>query len=141
MEIKTISCVDLVNILLGEQISKRKYVVADTTYYGQPSRITAIVHERFKYVYHKKDGFEELYDLMWDPTENYNILVETYYDKNRKSTVRYDELYFYPYKEEALKELNWFRNELKEFWIRASWLYEKYGVVRKKLSVLKKIFK
>ena len=49
----------------------------------------------------KKNKTEELYDLMFDPNEDYNILVDSYYDKDRHSYVRYDELHFYPYKENS----------------------------------------
>ena len=52
--------------------------------------------KRFKYIYNKHSGSEELYDLYWDPQERYNILAQTYYDKSRHATIRYDELYFYP---------------------------------------------
>ena len=112
--------IDLPKILMKQEIPERKFVVSETAYYGQPYRVTAIVTERFKYIYNKKDSSEELYDLQWDPREDYNILKESYYDKNRRKKIIYSELYLYPYREEAMKELERLRKIKDEFWVSAT---------------------
>ena len=74
---------------------------------------------------------------MWDPDENYNILKRSYYDKNRRKNIIYSELYFYPYHKEALYELEKLRKIKDDFWKKETWLFETYGVIRKRFSFLK----
>lgn len=141
-EVNYLTCnVDLPVLLFERKMPERSFVVSETAYYGQLHRITSICDGRFKYVYNKKNHFEELYDLEWDPSENYNILIESYYDKNRKTQIIYDELYFYPYRELAYKHMDELKKHKEEFWIRASWLYEHYAIARKKLSFIKRLYK
>ncbi len=138
-EVNDLTCnIDLPKLLTERKIIKRKYAIAETTYYAQPKRKLAVITERFKYIYNKSDKSEELYDLKWDPEENYNILKYDYYDKDRKKRIVYEELYFYPYKDEALKELPRLRQIKNEIWRDAPKWYEWYGIVRKKLAFLKK---
>ena len=87
---------DIFEILTEGKLPSREIAVCDSTYYAQKNRKTAVMDKRFKYIYNKHSGSEELYDLYWDPQERYNILAQTYYDKSRHATIRYDELYFYP---------------------------------------------
>lgn len=131
--------IDLPVLLTERKIVKRDYVVSETAYYAQPSRKTAIIAERFKYIYNKNDNSEELFDLYWDPGELNNILLENHYDKDRKKWFICSEHYFYPYKTEALKALESLRNIRKSFWREAPWWYVMYGVMRKKFAFLKKI--
>ena len=139
-EILYLTCnVDLPVLLTEREIIKRGFAICETTYYAQPKRKTAIITERFKYIYNKLKKAEELYDLMWDPDENYNILKYDYYEKDRKKRVVYDEVYFYPYRKEALEVLTQLRQIRSEMWRDAPWWYEWYGIVRKWLSPLKKI--
>lgn len=97
---------DLPHILLTNTLPQpHKYTICETKYRGQSGRVLGIVSERYKYIYNEKSNNEELYDLQWDPYENFNILERSYYDKDRKYRVYYDEHYFYPYKEEAISAL------------------------------------
>ena len=59
---------------------------------------------------------EELYDLRWDPNEEYNILERCYYDANRRHTVYYDEHYFYPFKDDAMSAYQKIIRYKKEIW-------------------------
>lgn len=128
------SSIDLPKILSERKVVKREYIIAETAYYAQPHRKIAIVTERFKYIYNKRDKSEELYDLEWDPYENYNILKYDYFDKDRNKRIIYDEVYFYPYKNEALHELKSLRQIKENIWREAPQLYVWYGVIRKRLS-------
>lgn len=103
-EVNQITCnTDIPHILLEDSLpSKHDYVVSETKYYAQPGRVVAIVTDRFKYIYNASNNKEELYDLRWDPNEEYNILERCYYDVNRRHTVYYDEHYFYPFKDDAM---------------------------------------
>lgn len=135
------SNIDLPRIIIERKIPSRNYVIADTTYYAQPTRKTAIVTERFKYIYNKPSGKEELYDLYWDPQENYNILVENYFDYDRITTITYDELYFYPYKNEALRAYKNLKKHKEDIWREPSFALGSYLKIRKKLSNIKKMLK
>ncbi|MGU8471672.1 sulfatase family protein [Clostridium perfringens] len=137
------SNIDIFDILTNHKIPKHEYVVSDTTYYAQINRKLSIITERYKYIYNKESNTEELYDLDWDPLENYNILKKSYFDKDRQSEVFYDELYFYPFKDEALNELLKLRKIKNELWRDSSNIYNKYirfrrfgNKMKKKLSSL-----
>lgn len=146
-EVNDLTCnVDLPILLKTGKLPLRDYVISETAYKGQPHRKTAIFDGKYKYIFNKKLGIgirksEEFYDLQWDEQENYNMLIESYYDKYRRKYIIYDELYFYPGREEALKEVNRFRNIINEFWIKEPFPYEIYGIIRKKFAFLKKIKK
>lgn len=116
-----------------QPLPKREYVICDTQYYWQPKRVIGIVKGKYKYIFNKKDGSEELYDLDFDPEENYNILIERYYDTDRKKTLYYDEHFYYPYRIEALSELN----ELRRIKIE---MYQEQSKKSKLYNGLKKFF-
>ena len=114
---RLLSNIDLPEILLNNRIpEERDFVVSDTKYYAQVGRKVAIVSKRYKLIYNAEDKTEELYDLIWDPKENYNILERYHYDKDRHKIVFYDEHYFYPYKEDALVFYKSLSEILKKIW-------------------------
>ncbi len=114
-----------------EPLPKRDYVICDTQYYWQPKRVIAFVEDRYKYIFNKIDSSEELYDIKYDPLENYNILVDSFYDKDRKKTLFFDEYFFYPYKEEAMKKLEWFRTLKQNMYMEQSKKSKVYQTVIK----------
>ena len=135
------SNIDLPDIILNHMIPKRDFVLADTAYYAQPNRKLAVIADRFKYIYNKESKTEELYDLVWDPSENYNILNPFYYDKERVTEVIYDELYFYPYAEEAAKAAEALRTIKESVWREPSWIYGKYVWFRREVNTFKRRFR
>lgn len=92
-----ISSVDLFRILLQGDISVREYVYSDTAYRAQKSRKLAIIKGKYKYIYTKRDGKEELYDLEYDPEENFSLMEDKCYDVDRKLYVVSKEEYYYPF--------------------------------------------
>ena len=52
----------------------------------------AIIHDKYKYIYNKRTGIEELYDLQFDPTEEYSIMEDYIFDDetNNVDTINYD---------------------------------------------------
>lgn len=129
---------DLIDILLEKPIKKHDYVLCDTAYYAQPHRKLAVITDRYKYIFNRQNGTEELYDLKWDPRENYNILAIRYYDRNRQSYITYSELYFYPYKDEAMRALDKLRAVKESIWREPSYFDDKYCRLRTTISKLKK---
>ena len=127
-EVTDLTCnIDFPSLLLEHRIIRREFVVSDTAYYAQSYRKTAVVTERFKYIYNKQDKSEELYDLTWDSEENYNILKYDYRDRDRKKRIVYNELYFYPYREEALAEEEKLHQIRDSMWREAPLWYVWYG--------------
>ena len=109
--------IDLPVILLNNKMPlEREVIYSDTKYYAQLGRRMAVVSKRYKFIYNAEDEREELYDVIWDPDENYNIHERYHYDKDRHKIVFYDEHYFYPYKEEAMHAYEKLKASWKEVW-------------------------
>lgn len=89
--------IDWDKIIFTDTIPIREYVISDSAYYGQPNRQTAILFKNYRYIYNKNSKSEELYDISWDPNQNFNLFDDKYYDKDRKVNCISRELYFYPY--------------------------------------------
>ena len=89
------SSIDLLDLIFGT-IPERKFVYSDTAYRAQRHRKLAIMYKNFKYIYNKKGGKEELYDLDFDPTEEFSIIDDYIYDVDRKINAPSRELYYYP---------------------------------------------
>lgn len=90
------SSLDLFEILFEHKVPKRRFIYSDSAYRAQPNRKIAIIKGKFKYIYNKRDNTEELYDLEFDPDENFSILEDYMFDQDRKIKVPSRELYYYP---------------------------------------------
>ena len=128
------SNIDLPSIMLESRIPEHDYVISETKYHRQADVKVAIISDRYKYIYNDGDRSKEFYDLKWDPDENYNMLEDTYYDYDRFKHIVYDELYFYPYKDEAMKAYPQLKAQFQKIWkdkpvsVRASnWYKKKVG--------------
>lgn len=111
-----LSEIDLWKLIFDKEIVENDHVFCDTAYYCQSHRKLAIITKRYKYIFSKSNSKEELYDVEWDPDENFNILEEYIFDKDRGSWVTVNELYFYPYNEEAFREAERLRKIKDEIW-------------------------
>lgn len=111
-----VSSVDLSKVLFDEPIEGRKFLYSDTAYRAQKHRKLAIISGDFKYVYNKKTGKEELYDLKYDPNEEFSIMSDYLYDVDRKITMQSREEYFYPRWDEAISMREVFRKEKERIW-------------------------
>lgn len=110
------SNIQLKEIILERNVSKKDYILSDSAYYGQLHRKLAIITTRFKYIYNKQDKTEELYDLQYDHNENINLLVEKVWDNDRKRYNNVREVYFYPYWIQSLTYLKTFREIRNSIW-------------------------
>ncbi len=90
------STVDLYELLFGNKIPKRTIVYSDSAYRAQNHRKLAIVSERYKYIYNKETDSEELYDLYYDPSEEFSLMEDYIFDPDRKVKAPSRELYYYP---------------------------------------------
>ncbi len=115
---------DLMDILLNGRIPEHDYVLTDSQYYCQPDRKLAVIGQRYKYIYNKRNHSEELYDLEWDPQERYNLLERDRYDNDKGGLRRITELYFYPYHNEAIKALKGLHAKKEKIWRSGTWREE-----------------
>lgn len=107
--------VHLFDIIKGE-VPEDEFLYVDTAYYGQPHRKLAIIHNNYKYIYNKATKLEELYDVSYDPEEHCNIVSKQVLDVDRNVLTPLDQVYFYPYWDEAEKELELLRDEFHRIW-------------------------
>lgn len=110
------SSVDLFTILFEKHIPERKFVYCDSAYRAQKSRKLAIIGGHYKYIYNKKDGSEELYDLLYDPNEQFSLMEDKTWDPDRKLYVMSSEEYHYPYWHELFEVREKFRKEKQRIW-------------------------
>jgi len=117
-----ISLIQLKNIILEKKVFPQEYVYSDSQYFLQPNRKLAIRKGDFKYIYNKKGKGEELYDLSIDHKENVNLLIESWYDPDRKKIYPLDQIYNYQRWGEAEKAYEELKAETKRTWNNADTL-------------------
>jgi hypothetical protein len=144
---RVVSNTNLFELIFKREIPERKYVYSDSAYYAQLHRKLAIVGDRYKYIYNKQSGLEELYDLIEDPNENQNLMYDKMYDTDRTLDTPLRELYYYPHWDEIPRIRKEFRDERVRVWKNESVIehleavYQKYGkiIMRKYRKLQKKI--
>ena len=112
---KPVSNVHMYDIL-NDEIPDEDFIYSDTAYYGQPYRKLTIIHGRFKYIYNKATNIEELYDLEYDPHEECNIINKVIVDVDRGVRTPLDQVYYYPFWDEAEKEKELLRTQFRKIW-------------------------
>jgi len=88
--------IDFFDLIFNRNIIKRDFIFSDCAYYAQPRRKLAVIYGKYRYIYNKADQSEELYDIKWDPNEEFNLISDYVYDVDRKIISPAKELYFYP---------------------------------------------
>lgn len=103
-------------LLFEKKIIESEIIYSDSAYYAQPHRKLAVVKGKYRYIYNKADNSEELYDIEYDPNQNFNLIDDYIYDVDRKSTSPAREYYFYPHWEELPEVRNDLRREKDKIW-------------------------
>lgn len=129
-----LSTIDLYEIAVNKKLKEREYVLCDNAYYCQPHRKLAVVSKQYKYIFTRKKGKEEFYDIEWDPSENFNILNTRVFDEDRISWVYLTELYHYPNYDNALAQAEKFRKIKDEVWREPPFFEGLYYKTRTKVS-------
>lgn len=111
-----VSSVDLFRILLTGEVPERGFIYSDTAYRAQKSRKIAIIKGNYKYIFTKRTGHEELYDLDYDPEENFSLMEDRCYDVDRKLYVASKEEYYYPYWHLLPEIRKMMREEKRRIW-------------------------
>jgi len=112
---------DFFDLIFNRKIVKHEFVIADSTYYAQPRRKTAIIGGKYRYIYNKETKTEELYDVEWDPNQNFNLISDYFHDEDRNQDSLSSELYFYPYWIELPAIREKLRAEKDRIWRDLSW--------------------
>lgn len=113
---ENISNIDLHKIILNRDIPKREIIISDSAYYAQPKRKTAFLLDNFVYIFNKATNEEELYDLEWDPYEEFSLISDVVYDSDRNTISLSSEYYFYPKWEQLPAIRNRMRAEKNKIW-------------------------
>lgn len=129
-----ISNKDFFDLIFNRKIVESEFVIVDSTYYAQPRRKTAIIWKNYRYIYNKETKIEELYDIKWDPNQQYNLINDWYDDPDRKSKCLASELYFYPYWEELPDVRNIMREKRLSIWREPSFREMLFIVIKEGLS-------
>jgi hypothetical protein len=127
----------LFNIISKQQLEKKDFIYSDTRFYKQNDRKLSIIRNNHKYIFNKSDASEELYDLIFDKNENVNLLIDNYPDLERGVSYPLNEVYFYPYWQEAEKNYYLLKSEKERIW-RAGNIFdsiiEKFKTIRRNLK-------
>lgn len=95
VDFPTTTC-DLFKIIFERAVPRHEVVYSDSAYYCQLHRKLAIIKGDYKYIFNRKDHSEELYDVVYDPEENVNLISDKIYDADRHLPCPLQEMYFYP---------------------------------------------
>ncbi len=134
------SNVDLLSIICGE-IPKRQFVYSDTAYRGQYHRKLAIYYKNYKLIYYKSTGNVELFDLSTDPTEEFSIYSDYYFDNTRNAYTPARELYYYANWERLPKIREILIREKERVWRNGNDKNERKNRLRQFLIPFKIFFK
>lgn len=111
---------DLFGLVFKGEITQRRFVYCDTAYRAQKHRTLAIMCDSYKYVYHKKTGKEELYDLAVDPNEEFSLFDDMLYDVDRKLHMQIREEFFHPDWPAVRRMRQTLREEKERLWRNGS---------------------
>ncbi len=115
------SNIQLADCILSGFIEKKTYVHSDSQYYCQWNRKLAVIKGDYKYIYNKWTKSEELYDLEYDPNEDVNLLIDNWYDRNRRGYYFLDNMYYYPRWDQAKEVYAELKKEKERLWRDGSW--------------------
>lgn len=113
---ENVSSVDLFYLINNNEINHREFIYSDTAYRAQKTRKLAIIYKNFKYIYTKRTGKEELYDLTYDSEEQFSLMSDKLFDVDRKVYVNSKEEYYYPNWDILPSIRQLMRNEKKRIW-------------------------
>lgn len=86
----------LEEIIFDKHVKCLDYVISESTYYLQPNRHTALISGNYKLIRNKYEKTEELYDVVYDKTEERDLTQKLCFDTDRHRKIVQREVYFYP---------------------------------------------
>lgn len=122
--------------LLNKDPINENVVIIDTAYYCQPKRKLAVIQGKYKLVYEKRNKHFELYDIMWDPNEKYNLYYPEFYDIDRLSWYSLNQRFYYPYWEDAFIAKRALEEIFRSVWRKGNIIIENKNLLKFKLKYL-----
>lgn len=132
--------IDFHTLISDRKIPRRDVIYSDSTYYGQPNRKLAVIKGKYRYIYNKKTGVEELYDVNWDPNQNYNLMKDNYDDPDRLIESPAIDYYFYPEWDKLPEVRDSLRAEKDKIWRTEDKWYAYYRKVRHGLLPVYRVY-
>ena len=130
----------LEEIILGD-LKQHEFIYSESAYFMQPHRKLAIIHNRYKYIYEKATKKEYLYDVLWDPSEDVNLIKTEIYDVDRRNSYSLTQRFFYPYWTDLPDEIALLRNEKDRIWKNAPFYVElKEGILMRLKNIYSRLF-
>lgn len=111
-----ISNINVFELIFHHKIVESPITFSDSTYYAQPNRKLAVIYGKYRYIFNKKTGIEELYDIEWDPYQQFSLIADIVFDIDRNVSSPAREYYFYPYWDELPAIREKLRNEKQRIW-------------------------
>ena len=111
-----ISNIHVFELIFKRQIVETPITYSDCAYYLQPQRKLAVIYGKWRYIYNKYDRTEELYDIEWDPHQDFNLMSDFIYDIDRHKTAMSCDNYFYPYWDDLPQIREKLRKAKDEIW-------------------------
>lgn len=108
--------IDMFELLFEHRVVKRDIIYSDCAYYAQPHRKLAVISGKYRYIYNKIDNSEELYDVEWDPHQDFNLMSDYCFDVDRKTEAISRELFFYPEWDKLQEVREKLREEKNKMW-------------------------
>lgn len=124
------SHIHICDLIFKSNIQKKAFVIADTAYRFQGHRKIAIISDRFKLVFNKFTNKYELYDYIYDPKENRNLLQVSKWDYNRGRSYKLSNVNFYPFENIIETELKFLMSEFNKIYKKEFIILELYLKLR-----------
>ncbi len=86
---------DLFDLIMNFKIPKHDYVLSDTAFYQQPKRQMAIISGDYKFVYDKVTQRKALYDVIENPSEDFDLSRKVVHDPDRNKAMVVRQIAFY----------------------------------------------
>ncbi len=143
--------IDFFDLIFKRVIPPREIIYSDCAYYAQPRRKLVVICGKYRYIYNKASKTEELYDVEWDPHQDFNLMSDYVFDTDRKVESASRELYFYPSWNELPEIREKLRKEKDKIWrdvtgkqkilIQCKEFVKKTPLVNRAYPLLLKLFK
>lgn len=135
---KQVSNIHVFELIFKHEIVESSITFSDCAYYLQPHRKLAVINGKWRYIYNKLDDTEELYDIEWDPHQDFNLISDYIYDVDRRKTAMSCDNYFYPFWDELPEVRIRLRKAKDDIW-RGEVGLQKIAFKLKRLKQIRKI--
>ena len=127
----------MLDIIFDNAIPNRDYIIIETAYRLQAHRQIAVLNHRYKLIYNKWTKRFSLFDYVFDPSENRDLLIKSKFDLMRGKYYDIESISFYPYNELIDKNYSELMSVFQKIYQSESLVTEFYLKI---IFILKKIY-